>query len=336
VIGLYKTEVLTKIPLTTGARPLSTAHRASILEVREAAAPVEPNTRERDMTRRTVAVSVGALAWFLIGAAAQADTRSCVLSAKGEAKDCKLICIGAFQSAIAACINKDANCVIACEAARQDCVNASGLPAALRACDTQTQQAIRACHGDSQCIEQAQVVGFQCREDARTKAKPALLQCKSQFKTCITGCPPGAGPLGNPGACRMQAHQNFATCLGTCRTNFQVEIDACHHKSHTCVDACRNDRTSCDAPILATLIAAITACDATRDAAIQNCDNLYPPGSQARADCIEQAQVDAFECREDANEQAQPSLTQCQQNFVPCVQACPASPSGAFLDDATF
>ncbi len=210
----------------------------------------------------------------------------------------------------------------------------SGLPAALRACDTKTQEAIQNCHGDSQCIEQAQVVGFQCREDARTQAKPALKQCGVQFRECVAACPPGAGPVGNPATCLQQAKQNAVACLGTCRTNFLVEIDACHHKSHSCVDGCRATRTSCAAPIVAQLNAAIAACNATRDQQIQNCNQSFPPGSPGLADCIENAQVQAFMCREDAQEQAQPSLNQCQQNFVGCVQNCPASPSGAFLDPA--
>src|SRR5262249_35142963 len=76
----------------------------------------------------------------------------------------------------------------------------------------------------------------------------------------------------------------------------------------------------------------IAQCDATRDAALANCKHIYPDGSQSQADCIENAEVAAFSCREDAREASRPGFAQCQKDFVSCAQGCPASPSGAFTE----
>jgi hypothetical protein len=50
--------------------------------------------------------------------------------------------------------------------------------------------------------------------------------------------------------------------------------------------------------------------------------------------CIEQAEVAAFQCRDDARNAARPGFASCRAGFKSCVQACPPppSPSGAFLD----
>ena len=45
------------------------------------------------------------------------------------------------------------------------------------------------------CIEQARVVAFQCRDQAREDAKPGFAACRAGFKTCVQACPP-ASPSG--------------------------------------------------------------------------------------------------------------------------------------------
>jgi hypothetical protein len=283
------------------------------------------------MKRATLLSAIG----LVLGAGGWAVwANTCILDARGEFTDCQAACLEDFQIAKDACINKDHPCVEACRAEREDCITATGLQAALDACHTQTHKAILACNGDSNCIEQAQVVGFECRLAARTAAKPALKQCRVGFRTCVGACPAGTGtPAENPTACRLAARQDFLGCKATCRTTFQTEKDACLNRSHPCVDGCRTTRDSCDATVQGPLDQQITQCNATRDAAIANCKKIYADGSQAQADCIENAQVAAFSCREDAREAARPGFAQCQADFISCAQGCPpASPSGAFVD----
>jgi hypothetical protein len=251
-------------------------------------------------------------------------TNGCILDAKGEYKDCQASCTEDFQVAKDACINKDHLCVEACRSDREDCREATGIDAALQQCATTLHQAIQACNGDEMCIERAQVAGFECRLQANKAAAPALKACRTAFKACVNVCPPGSGPVDDPKACKIAAKATFATCEGDCKNTFQIEKDACHHKSHTCVDGCRINRENCDAPVQAQLDASVAACDATKTAAIQACN-----GDE---NCIFNAKVNAFLCREDAREVAAPGFQACGQSFISCVQGCPASPSGAFLD----
>jgi hypothetical protein len=63
-----------------------------------------------------------------------------------------------------------------------------------------------------------------------------------------------------------------------------------------------------------------------RDAAIATCRQLYAEGTAERDQCIDNAQVDAFRCRDQANEDARPGLQACKQQFQACVQICPPPP----------
>jgi hypothetical protein len=71
----------------------------------------------------------------------------------------------------------------------------AGLDAAVAQCKATLQAAKAACNGDPHCIEQAEVVAFQCRDDARDAAKPGFAACRAGFKSCVQGCPP-ASPSG--------------------------------------------------------------------------------------------------------------------------------------------
>jgi hypothetical protein len=40
-----------------------------------------------------------------------------------------------------------------------------------------------------QCIDKAQVVAFSCRDQCREDARPAFVDCRNSFRSCITACP---------------------------------------------------------------------------------------------------------------------------------------------------
>jgi hypothetical protein len=283
--------------------------------------------------RLTVSIAGAALVMGVAAATAWAAD-SCQQEARAEFQDCKIGCKDTFTTAKDSCFNKQLLCVEACQAGREDCIEATGLPAALAACDQQTQQAVQKCKTSPEpetCEDQAQLVGFQCRQAARKN--PAVKQCVKSFRGCITACPPSTGQAQNPTACRRAAQSAYLSCQGDCRTTFNVERGVCAGKSPVCVAACGVTRESCVTTVEDQLTAAIAACDATRDQEVAQCKVLYPPGSSALAQCIENAQAQAFLCRDAAREQAQPQSHACEQSFVSCVQACPpSSPSGAFLD----
>lgn len=270
----------------------------------------------------------------------------CIDAAVGQYKDCKADCREQFQVDKDACLNRDHACVEACRADREDCREATGYDAAIDQCNATRDAAIQSCKqiyppGTSRdtCIDNAQVDGFRCRDQVREDKRDPLRACRLQFRACAKACPP-ADPNPDPNEevidkrqCRRDAKQVFKGCLVICREDFQIAKDACRNKDHACVEQCRTDREACRAPVLAELAADIAVCNAERDQAIQSCKSTYPTPGPAQDACIDQAQVVAFQCRDQAREDARPGLKPCRDAFRACVTACPpASPSGAFLD----
>jgi hypothetical protein len=261
------------------------------------------------------------------------DTGQCIKGASGDYKDCKAGCKEDFQTAKDACINRDHDCVEACREVRAECRDATGFDAAIKACNATRDDAIANCKqiypaGSSDrdtCIDDAQVNAFVCRLNERKSAKPALNQCRKDFKTCTVACPAGVGTGEDPKICRHDATTEYKGCLGDCRESFQVDKDACRNLNHDCVENCRTDRNACNDPVQNQLDSDVAVCRATLQGAIAAC-NGDPM-------CIEQARVVAFQCRDQARENAKPGFAACRAGFKSCTQACPpASPSGAFLN----
>ena len=294
------------------------------------------------MTRSFIAsLSAAALVVLLATPAARAKDL-CIPDAKSGLQDCKATCSEDYQAAKDDCFNRDHACVEVCRAEREECRLATGIEEDFAGCRADLRQAKQRCRdmhpaGSTdldQCIDQAQVVAFKCRDAARERAKRALKTCRRTFRGCATACPP-ADPNAPPVdvvACRNAARQDYNTCRTNCIEDFQVAKDACHNRDHACVEQCRSNRDACRDPVLARLEADIATCNADRDHAIQLCRGAYGAGTPELEQCIDNAQVDAFRCRDTKREQARPQLEGCRATFTSCVRGCPpASPSGAFL-----
>jgi hypothetical protein len=291
---------------------------------------------------KTYAVLLAAALWV-----SSAGASECTQDAKGGLRDCKTGCKEDFQVAKDNCNNKDHDCMELCRANRDQCREDSGIDQAIAQCQADLASARAVCRQQNpagstaldHCIDQAQIVAFQCRDAAREKAKPALVQCRKTFRGCARACPPADpnAPAIDVPACRLQAKQDAKTCVANCREDFQVTKDACQNRDHGCVEGCRALRDMCTDPILTTLAGKIAMCNADRDADIATCHQLYPLPSQAMAldQCIDDAQVAAFVCRDDARETARTDLVPCRQNFLSCAKGCPpaSSPSAAFLGE---
>ena len=254
----------------------------------------------------------------------------CTQDAHGEFKDCKAGCIEDFQAAKDACLNRDHQCVEVCRAKREVCREATGIDQAFAACEATLESAKQHCRDmfpagsedRDHCIDQAQIVAFQCRDAAREQFGPALRQCRRNFRACAFACGPPQQPV-DAAQCKATATQNFRTCKANCREDLQVAVDACLNRDHACVEQCRADRDSCRQPIVDQLNSDIAACNARRDSDIQNCKNLFADGTPEQNQCIDNAQVAAFECRDQARENAQPGLEGCRQTFNSCARGCP-------------
>ncbi len=270
-----------------------------------------------------------------LGSPAAATTKECLRAARAEYADCKATCKEEFQTAKDACHNRDHACVEVCRAERSECVDATGLAADLQACEDARDAAVANCKAlypsgspeRDQCIDNAQVQAFVCRDAAREQNKPELKACRTAFRACVRACPAGAGPVESPAVCLRNAKDAYTACLAECREDYQIAKDACRNRDHECVEACRVQRHDCRAPIRAQLEADIAACNATRDAAIQTCRDQNPPDSPELDACIDQAQVVAFQCRDQARENAKPGFAACRADFRACVQACPPPPA---------
>jgi hypothetical protein len=259
----------------------------------------------------------------------------CKDEAKQEYWECKGDCKEAYQLAKDTCFARDHECVEECRDERHVCrepwVNQRN--AAIDACN-ETLAGVKAeCRAQyedgtparDQCIDQAQIVAFMCRDEAREAVGPELRACRRAFKRCIwTNCPPDV-PVDphTAKACKDDAKDIYKACGQDCREGYQLAKDTCLDRDHECVEDCRAIRQGCLQPILDIRDAAIDACNATRAAAIDICRNLYDPQAPERDACVDQAQIGAFACRDDAREVARPDLIVCRDEFLICAQACP-------------
>ena len=275
------------------------------------------------------------VAWFLslLGPAAALAGNPCIGEARQQALECAAQCHEDLQTARDGCLNRDHECVEVCRAERGVCVEATGLEAALDQCNAVVRAAKETCRsqnspdsiGLDQCIDQAQVVGFQCRDAAREAARPALDACREAFGGCARACPPAdpATAVLNPRQCRRDAKTAYKACKSSCRETLRFQRDVCRNRDHDCVEACRAARDTCREPVETDLEARVTQCRTARDAAIQNCRALFADGTVEQEQCIDNAQVAAFQCRDEAQEAVRPGFVACSDAFRACAEACP-------------
>jgi hypothetical protein len=269
----------------------------------------------------------------LLGPGAALAGNPCTGEARQQFVETQAQCREDLQVARDGCLNRDHECVEVCRANRGVCVDESGIEAALDACNETTRAAKATCREQNppdsaaldQCIDQAQVVGFQCRDAAREAARPALDACRIAFRGCARACPPPNPPseAADPVQCRREAKIAHKTCKTTAREEFQFQKDACKNRDHVCVEQCRADRDACREPVEIQLEASSDQCRAQRDGAVQNCRALYEEGSPELDVCVDNAQVAAFQCRDEAREESRPGFEGCNAGFRSCAEACP-------------
>jgi hypothetical protein len=261
---------------------------------------------------------------LVLGAQPAAATDPCIGDARAELGECKTVCKEDYQLAKDNCLNRDHACVEICRALREECRLATGIDDALTVCRDALRTAKGTCrslHAEGspeldQCIDQAQVIGFQCRRAARTTARPALNLCRDAFRTCAKACPPPDDPseVIDPAQCKVDAKLAYRTCKEGCREALQFQKDVCLNRDHLCVEGCRSERDGCRQPIEDQLDTDVAACNAARDDTIATC------GDDA---CIVNARVAAFQCRDQARETAKPNLEACRDAFRVCAEGCP-------------
>jgi hypothetical protein len=264
----------------------------------------------------------------------------CINAARLEYRSCKKDCREDYQIAKDACFNRDHACVESCREERAECRDATGFDADIDACNAKLDNDVNGPNGckatyppqsvsRDKCIDDAQVAAFQCRDQAREEHRPALRECRRAFRACARACGPAEIPV-DARQCKLDAKTAFKACNAQCLEDRQLATDACRNKDHDCVEGCRTTREGCRAPILAQLQTDIDKCRADKRAAIDPPPPQCPPeGDPGRDSCVDDAQVIAFECRDQAREDARtgakvpPGLNQCRANFRTCATGCP-------------
>jgi hypothetical protein len=139
----------------------------------------------------------------------------------------------------------------------------------------------------------------------------------------------GAGAIGQ---CIKTSAGEYQECKADCKEAYQTAKDACSDRDHVCVEACREERADCrDAT---GFDAAIDACDDGKEAAIANCKTLYGAGTPERDTCIDNAQLAAFQCRDQVREDNKLELKACRTTFRTCQSICPPG-AGPVVDPKT-
>ena len=262
-------------------------------------------------------------------AAAYVCKDPCVEAARQSYRECRRDAAETLVVSRALCRGRDLACVQACIEGEVNCVAATGFPAALKTCLGDGAAAIQSClakfpiqpNKRKQCIDQAQLSTFQCRNDARTSRRQDLARCAVAYRQCATPCGPNDPPPGSR-ECLAQALQASNAAVATCNQVAAADKSACLAKDAACVQSCGDLRTACAQPLQTAIDAAIESCEATRRTAVATCVATTPPGPERDA-CIETADSTAFVCRDDAREAQAPGLAACTKAYVGCVRACP-------------
>lgn len=253
----------------------------------------------------------------------------CVEAARQAYIECRRDAATTLVTSRAICRGRDLTCVQACLQRQAACVQETGLVGALQTCLTDAAAAAQNCltrfplqaRKRNQCIDQAQLQTFQCRNQARTSRRQELAGCAVGYRQCAQPCGPNQPPPGSR-ICLAQALQANNQTVATCNQTAAADKSACLSKDTACVQACRDARSDCITPFQNAIDAAVESCEAARRMAVASCEATAPPGPERDA-CIQTADSDAFVCRDEAREAQAPGLAQCTTTYVGCVRACP-------------
>jgi len=123
--------------------------------------------------------------------------------------------------------------------------------------------------------------------------------------------------------CSRDATTQAQLCKAGCRDDFLTAKDMCRNINHDCADLCRASREDCVSGPLDSLETCVDDCDASLESAKEICRQQFAPDTPERDQCIDDAQVTAFQCRDACREGVIKALRQCRVTFRVCIQACP-------------
>ena len=151
--------------------------------------------------------------------------------------------------------------------------------------------------------------------------------------TSVAGAHEGHGRNGVRGTCVQGVNQAKAACIAGCVDTAKSEFVACFGHGSACAQTCLNARLTCEAGPLQKIHACVgdtknpQSCRSVFKAAVLACKTDPNPSA-----CNDAAELNALKCRQACVDAQAPNIDTCRDAFRMCIQQCPASPSGAFLD----
>ena len=129
-------------------------------------------------------------------------------------------------------------------------------------------------------------------------------------------------------SCVLQARQELQTCKAECINDFRNERFVCLNVEPGCGRECLGRRESCIEIATAPLDECIGGCRTTLQASKDSCARTCGENESCRDSCVDQAQVDAFVCRDNCHESfrtggGEAAVEACRQQFRGCVLGCP-------------
>ena len=128
--------------------------------------------------------------------------------------------------------------------------------------------------------------------------------------------------------CVADAKSEKKTCTQVCKDDFLASVDSCRNVDHDCADAAREARQGCVTDVLDELAQCVTTNCGTFVQLIADCRTQFAAGTAERDACVDGAQVQLFQCRDQCRESVKvfAGLKTCRQEFKADIKACPAAP----------
>jgi hypothetical protein len=124
--------------------------------------------------------------------------------------------------------------------------------------------------------------------------------------------------------CVADARATQKTCSQVCRDDFLSAVDTCRGQNHDCAQAARDAREACVSDVLHTLGQCVDDTCGVFKTLIDQCRTDFAAGSPERDACVDGAQVQNFQCRDQCRETVKlfQSLKTCRDEFKTDIHAC--------------
>jgi hypothetical protein len=138
----------------------------------------------------------------------------------------------------------------------------------------------------------------------------------------------GSGDNGGMNQCMADARAQKQSCKQVCRDDFLAAVDTCRGQNHDCAQAARDARDQCVADVIASLRTCLDTCPDLH-AEIAQCRTDFPEGSPEREQCINDARVQGFTCRQQCRQTVDvfKNLKTCRDEFRTDLAACVPTPT---------